>query len=124
MTYDSNNIFAKMLRGEIPCDSVFENDYVLAFHDISPAAPIHVIIIPKGAYISYHDFTHHASDEEILAFHKAVQHIAQHLEISNTGYRLIANHGEHASQTVDHFHMHLLGGKNLGGLLHDDTLVR
>ena len=124
MTYDTNNIFAKILNGDMPCDKVFENEHVLAFYDIAPAAPVHVIIIPKGHYISYHDFTHSASSEEILGFYKAVKHIAEMLDVVDQGYRLITNHGVHASQTVPHFHMHLLAGKPLGGLLHNDTLLR
>ncbi len=122
--YNSDNIFAKILRGEIPCNKVYENDDVLAFHDISPAAPVHIIVIPKGKYVSYHDFSEHASDGEIAGFHRAVQQIATELNLFDDGYRLITNHGKNASQTVPHFHMHLLAGKNLGGLLQDDSLSR
>lgn len=124
MSYDKDNIFAKILRKDIPCDPVFENDYVLAFKDISPAAPVHILVIPKGEYSSFHDFSQHAPSDMLQAYFAAVSDIAEQQGLTESGYRLISNHGANASQTVPHFHMHILGGKRLGGLLEDDTLER
>jgi histidine triad (HIT) family protein len=124
MVYDNTNIFAKILAGELPCNKVGENSVALAFHDIYPAAPVHLIIIPKGSYSSYDDFTAHATDAEIIGFHQLVQQMARLMKLQDEGYRLITNHGKNASQTVAHFHMHLLGGKNLGGLLQEDMHLR
>ena len=117
MSYDSNNIFAKILRGEIPCNKAFENDYALAFHDISPAAPVHILVVPKGAYVSFDDFAVKASADEIAGFFKAVQTVAAAAGVDAEGYRLLANHGSNAGQEVPHFHVHILGGRPLGGLL-------
>ena len=124
MSYDKNNIFAKIIRGEIPCKKVFENDVAFAFEDITPAAPIHILVIPKGEYCSFNDFTSKADSGEISEFFKAVQEIASSQGLSEGGYRLITNHGADASQTVHHFHVHILGGKPLGGLLANDELHR
>ncbi|MGB0750226.1 MAG: histidine triad nucleotide-binding protein [Magnetospiraceae bacterium] len=117
MSYDSNNIFAKILRGEIPCAKVYEDDHALAFNDINPQAPIHVLVIPKGAYVSMDDFSEHASDAEITGFFRAVGRVARQLELSEPGYRLLANHGTHGGQEVPHFHVHIFGGKTLGPML-------
>lgn len=122
--YDPNNIFAKIIRGEVPCTKVYEDAKTLAFHDISKAAPIHVLVIPKGEYISFNDFASEASAEEIVAFFKKVAEIASSLGLDKTGYRLITNNGNDASQTVPHFHVHILGGKKLGGLISGDKLNR
>jgi histidine triad (HIT) family protein len=116
MTYDTNNIFAKILRGEIPCKSVFENEHALAFHDIAPAAPVHVLVIPKGEYISFDDFIN-APQALQLGFWQAVQETAALLSVVENGYRLISNHGADAGQLVPHFHVHILGGKPLGKLV-------
>lgn len=124
MTYDSQNIFAKMLRADIPCDRVYEDDYALAFHDIAPAAPVHVLVIPKGDYVSFDDFMQKAPANMVSGFFAAVQHIAAQLGLQEGGYRLISNHGADASQSVAHFHVHILGGRPLGGLLADDPLTR
>jgi len=115
MIYTEDNIFQKILKGEIPCKKVYEDPYVLAFHDIRPKASIHIVIIPKGQYVSFNDFTTQASDQEIVAFMRAVQKTAQDLSMVQEGYRLITNHGAHAHQEVPHFHMHLLGGEPLKG---------
>ena len=115
--YDNNNIFAKILRGEIPCDKLFENDHALAFRDIQPQAPSHILIIPKGQYTSFADFSEKASDAEILGFMRAISHVAKEEGLEAGGYRLISNHGKNSNQEVPHLHMHLLGGKNLGPLL-------
>lgn len=117
MPYDPQNIFAKILRGEIPCKKIFENDHALAFHDIHPAAPIHALVIPKGAYISHADFAASASDAEIAGFTRAVGHVAKLVGAQEHGYRLLANHGANAHQEVPHYHVHILGGRALGPML-------
>lgn len=111
--YDENNIFAKIIRGEIPCDKVFENDMILAFRDIAPKAPVHILVIPKRPYISFADFSAHASPEEMAEMTRAIGHIAQENHLEKTGYRLITNCGKNAGQEVPHFHVHLLGGGTL-----------
>ena len=124
MTYDSNNIFARIIRGEIPCKKVYEDELVLAFHDVSPAAPVHVLVVPKGDFISFDDFVLKNKPEVVGAFFSKVREIAKQLAVVESGYRLISNHGENASQSVKHFHVHIIGGKELGGLLPDDVLNR
>lgn len=119
MPYDNQNIFAKILRGEIPCDKVYEDDNVLAFNDIAPQAPVHVLVIPKGAYVSQTDFGANASEAEIAAFYQAVSHIVQEKNLTGEGFRCITNTGDHGGQEVPHFHLHILGGKPLGGMLSD-----
>ncbi len=115
--YDSNNVFARILRGEIPSRRVFENEFAVAFHDIAPQAPIHVLVIPRGPYISLADFTAKASAEEITGFFRAVGEVAQSLDLEAPGYRILANMGEDAGQEVPHFHVHLFGGRRLGVML-------
>ncbi len=124
MSYDANNIFAKIIRGEIPGKKVHEDDQVLAIHDISAAAPVHVLVMPKGEYVSFDDFSRNASPERLAHFFKVVTEVARKTGVEKTGYRLIANHGADASQSVPHFHMHLIGGRALGGLLPDDVHER
>lgn len=119
MTYDPNNIFAKILRGEILCDKVYENDHVLAFRDITPQAPIHILLIPKGQYISLEDFSAQASAEEITAFHRAIAQIIKDENLSESGFRVIANAGNHGGQEVPHYHLHILGGQKLGAMMGD-----
>lgn len=119
MAYDPNNIFARILRGEIPCKKVFENDHVLAFHDIAPRAPVHVLVIPKGAYEDMDDFSARASDIEIGALMRAAGQIARDLGIDKDGYRLISNCRTHGGQEVPHLHFHLLGGKQLPRMIGD-----
>lgn len=114
MAYDDQNIFAKILRGEIPCNKVYEDDYVLAFHDIAPKAPVHILVIPKGAYVSIADFGANGSAEEITGFYRAVAKIAYDHNIVETGFRSIANTGDHGGQEVPHYHIHLLGGAPIG----------
>lgn len=116
MAYDSNNVFAKILRGEIPCQRVYEDDYALAFKDINPKAPIHVLVIPKGAYGSFMDFTIRASSEEIAAFFQTVTKVAEILKFSDGGFRLVVNNGPDSGEEVPHFHVHLIGGTRLGGI--------
>ena len=115
MTYDSNNIFAKILRGDIPCKKVHEDYHVLAFHDIAPVAPTHVLVIPKGAYTDAADFAARASAAEIAAYYKALGTIAAQLGVSE--YRLVSNKGSESGQTVFHFHTHIIGGAQLHGLV-------
>ncbi len=115
--YDDNNIFAKILRGEIPCDKVYEDEHVLAFNDIAPQAPVHILVIPKGAYVSITDFGANASAEEVCAFFAAVSKIAEEKGIDVDGFRSIANTGVHGGQEVPHFHLHLIGGTALGRMV-------
>ncbi len=117
MSYDHDNIFAKILRGEIPCNKVYEDEYALAFHDIAPQAPVHVLIIPKGAYVSFDDFSAQASAEEIAGFYRAAQQVAQSLGVTGSGYRVLANTGAHAHQEVPHYHLHLFAGCDLGPMV-------
>jgi diadenosine tetraphosphate (Ap4A) HIT family hydrolase len=112
--YDNNNIFAKILRNEIKCDKLYEDEFALAFEDINPQAPIHILVIPKGSYICFADFSGNASAQEISGFFKAVGIVAKNAKLEEPGYRLITNNGKDADQVVPHFHIHILGGKNLG----------
>ncbi len=112
--YDDQNIFAKIIRGEIPCDKVYEDEHVLAFNDIAPRSPTHILVIPKNAYVSYADFSANASAEEIAAFVRAVGYIAGEKGLDEPGYRILANHGRDGRQEVLHFHMHIFGGTDLG----------
>lgn len=115
--YDDQNIFAKILRGEIPNKTVYEDASALAFHDIAPQAPVHVLVIPKGRYVSARDFAAKASDGEIAGFWRAVGRVAADLGLEEAGYRLLSNHGLNAGQEVPHFHVHLFGGAPLGRMI-------
>lgn len=115
--YDHNNIFARILRGEIPCRKVYEDAHVLAFHDINPQAPTHVLVIPKGAYVSFDDFSATAPAEEIAAFMRAVGQITRDLGVAEPGYRILANTGLNGGQEVPHFHLHLFAGRRLGRMV-------
>ena len=115
--YDESNIFARILRGEIPCSKVYEDEYALAFNDIAPQAPIHILVIPKGAYVSWDDFSARASAEEIAGFVRAVGRIAREAGLVEPGYRLLANVGAHSGQEVPHLHVHIFGGHPLGPML-------
>lgn len=115
--YDKDNIFARILRGEIPCKRVHETDHALAFHDINPQAPVHVLVIPKGPYRSWADFSAGASEAEIAGFVRAVGEVARMLELEAPGYRLLANAGLDAHQEVPHLHVHVFGGIPLGPML-------
>lgn len=117
MAYDPNNIFAKILRAEIPCKKAYEDDHVLAFHDIQPQAPVHILVIPKGAYTCMDDFTAKASAEEIAALFKALGQIARDEGLAEGGYRVISNCGANGGQEVPHLHLHLVGGHPLGRML-------
>ncbi len=124
MSYDRNNIFARIMRGEIPGKVAYEDEDTLAIHDIAPAAPVHVLVMPRGEYVSFDDFMQSAGTEIVHRFFKTVQTIAASLGLVEGGYRLITNHGADASQSVPHFHVHILGGRALGGLLPGDEKVR
>jgi diadenosine tetraphosphate (Ap4A) HIT family hydrolase len=115
--YDPANIFAKILRGEIPCKRVYEDEHALAFHDINPQAPVHILVIPKGAYVSWDDFSARASESEIAGFVRAIGHVAREQGLVVPGYRLLANVGAHGGQEVPHLHAHLFGGAPLGPML-------
>jgi len=117
MAYDDSNIFARILRGEIPCQKVYEDDYALAFPDIHPQAPTHVLVIPKGPYASHDDFSRNGSEAEIAGFWRAVGEVARRLGVVEAGYRFLANTGPDAGQEVPHFHVHLFAGQPLGPML-------
>ena len=120
MNYDKNNIFAKILRKEIPCKKIFENDNVLSFHDINPQKKIHALVIPKGEYINLDDFNNRASDQEIVSLSKAITEVSKILGISTDtgkGYRALTNLSEHGGQEVSHLHFHLFGGEKVGKMV-------
>jgi len=120
MSYNKNNIFAKILRKEIPCQKIFENDYVLSFHDINPQKKIHALVIPKGEYTNLDDFNNRASDQEIVALSKAISEVSKILGISTDngkGYRALTNLDEHGGQEVPHLHFHLFGGEKIGKMV-------
>lgn len=115
--YDEGNVFARILRGELPCTRVYEDDWALAFHDLHPQAPTHVLVIPKGRYVSWDDFSANASTEELAGFVRAVGLVARRLELVAPGYRVLANTGGDGGQEVPHLHVHLFGGRTLGPML-------
>jgi diadenosine tetraphosphate (Ap4A) HIT family hydrolase len=115
--YDDQNIFARILRGEIPCRKVFEDEWALAFHDIAPQAPVHVLVIPRTPYVSMADFTARASAEEIAGFFRAVGEVARQLGLETPGYRILANMGPDSGQEVPHLHVHILAGRAFGSVL-------
>ena len=120
MDYDKNNIFAKILRGEIPSKKIFENDYVLSFHDINPQKKIHALVIPKGKYVDLDDFSQNASSEEMVGLLKGINIVAKKLNISvdtGKGYRALANISEDGGQEVPHLHFHLFGGEKIGKMV-------
>ena len=119
LPYDPNNIFAKILRGEIPNRTVYEDAFALAFHDINPQAPVHVLVIPKGAYVSWDDFTLKAGDAEIAGFTRAVGAVTRQLELDQPGYRLMVNMGGHGHQEVPHLHVHIFGGRQFRVMIAD-----
>lgn len=117
LPYDDSNIFARILRGEIPNATVYEDEHALAFHDINPQAPVHILVIPKGRYVSWDDFTARASDAEITGFIRAIGHVAREAGLPAHGYRLLSNIGSHGHQEVPHLHVHIFGGQPLGAML-------
>lgn len=119
-TYDDSNIFARILRGEIPNKTVLETEHTLAFHDIAPSAPVHVLVIPKGPYVSFDHFASAASDAEIVDFHRAAASVCTKMGVSldkGAGFRAITNAGEHGVQEVPHYHLHILGGRPMGRMI-------
>lgn len=119
LPYDDQNVFAKILRGELPCNKVYEDDHALAFHDIRPQAPVHVLVIPKAPYVSWDDFTAQASDGEIAGFMRAVGTVTRQLELDTPGYRLMVNMGGHGHQEVPHLHVHIFGGRQFFHMICD-----
>lgn len=119
--YDDANVFARILRGEIPCKKVYEDEHALAFHDINPQSPIHVLVIPRGRYVSIADFSANASDAEVAGFWRAVGRVAKELGLEASGYRVLTNMGRDAHQEVPHFHVHIFGGRSLGRMLPRDS---
>ena len=117
LRYDDSNIFAKILRGEIPNRTVYDDDFALAFHDINPQAPVHILVIPKGAYVSWDDFSARGLDAEIAGFVRAVGHVAREAGMVEAGYRLLANVGRDGHQEVPHLHVHIFGGRPMGAML-------
>ena len=117
LPYDDQNVFAKILRGEIPSTKVYEDEWAFAFHDIAPQAPVHILVIPKGAYVSWDDFSARAGAEEIAGFVRAVGHVAREAGLVEPGYRLLANVGDHGGQEVAHLHVHIFAGKSLGRMI-------
>jgi histidine triad (HIT) family protein len=115
--YDDGNIFARILRGELPCKKVYEDEHALAFHDINPLAPVHILVIPKGRYVSWDDFSAKADDAELAGFVRAVGKVARDQQLEVQGYRLLANAGKRAGQEVPHLHVHIFGGQPLGPML-------
>lgn len=117
LPYDDQNVFAKILRGEIPSNRIYEDEWAVAFHDIAPQAPIHVLVVPRGAWVSWDDFSARAPAEEIAGFIRAVGTVARQLGLVEPGYRLLANVGADGGQEVPHLHVHLFGGKPLGRMV-------
>lgn len=117
LPYDDHNVFARVLRGELPNRTVYEDEWVLAFHDIAPQAPVHILVIPKKAYVSWDDFSERASAEEIAGLVRAVGHVARDLGLVAPGYRLLVNNGLEGGQEIPHLHVHVFGGKPLGPML-------
>ena len=115
--YDDQNVFARILRGELPCKKVMENEHVLAFHDISPLAPVHVLVVPKGRYVSWDDFSEKASDAEMAAMTRAIGEVARMVGADSQGYRVLSNVGKRGGQEVPHLHVHIFGGQPLGPML-------
>ena len=115
--YDPDNIFAKILRGEIPCSKVYEDEWAFAFEDISPQAQVHTLVVPKGQYVSWDDFSAHAGADEIAGFIRAVGHVAREKGLVEPGYRIMANVGAHGGQEVPHLHVHIFGGQPLGPMI-------
>ena len=115
--YDSENVFAKILRGEIPCEKILESEYSLAFYDAHPQTKVHALVIPKGAYISFADFSARATDAEIAGYIRDIGATARKLGVETDGYRLLSNHGAHARQEVAHLHIHICGGEQLGRII-------
>ncbi len=119
LPYDDDNIFARILRGELPCNKVYEDEWSLAFHDIRPQAPVHVLVIPKGRWVGWEDFTAAASSDEIAGFTRAIGTVTRELGLAEPGYRLMVNMGQHGHQEVPHLHVHIFGGRQFRLMIAD-----
>jgi diadenosine tetraphosphate (Ap4A) HIT family hydrolase len=119
LPYDDNNIFARILRGELPCNKVYEDEWALAFNDIRPQAPVHVLVIPKGAYVSWDHVTARGTDAEIAGLMRAVGNVTRQLELDRPGYRLMVNMGGHGHQEIAHLHVHIFGGRQFFHMICD-----
>ena len=119
LPYDDHNIFARILRGELPCNKVYEDDWSIAFHDIRPQAPVHVLVIPKGRYVGWDDFTATAADTEIAGFTRAIGEVTRQLGLAEPGYRLMVNMGRDGHQEVPHLHVHIFGGRQFRLMIAD-----
>jgi histidine triad (HIT) family protein len=117
MKYDKDNIFARILRKELPAQIVYEDEYALAFHDIAPKAPVHVLVIPKGAYVSFFDFSEEASPAEITGFAKAIHNVIDSLDLKDKGFWLLSSHGEEGGQVIFHYHVHIFSGRRPGQMM-------
>lgn len=117
MRYDKNNVFARILRKEIPAGIIYEDDYALAFHDIHPKAPIHILVIPKGEFISFYDFSKNASPDLMVGFTQAVGQVIQLFDLQKNGFRVLSNHGAHGGQEIPHYHVHIFAGRPLGPMV-------
>lgn len=117
LPYDESNVFARILRGEIPSRKVYEDEWALAFHDIAPQTPVHILVIPKGPYVSWDDFSAQASDAEIAGLARAIGHVAREAGLVESGYRVLYNVGMHGGQEVPHLHAHIFGGRSLGRMV-------
>jgi histidine triad (HIT) family protein len=117
LPYDDSNVFARILRGELPSKTVYEDEYALAFHDINPQAPVHILVIPKGPYVSWDDFSTKASDAEIAGFNRAIGKVARDENLVAPGYRLLVNIGGHGHQEVPHLHVHIFGGRQFRAMI-------
>lgn len=117
MEYDKNNIFARILRKEMPANVVYEDDYALAFHDIDPKTPVHILVVPKGEFVSFFDFSEKASPDLIVGFTQAVHHVIKTFNLQKQGFRILSNHGKYGGQEVPHYHIHVFGGRPLGRMI-------
>lgn len=117
MEYDNNNVFARILRKEIPATIVYEDEYALAFHDVFPKTPVHILVIPKGEFISFFDFSEKAPPELMVGFTKAIHHVIKSFGLQKDGFRILSNHGQHGGQEVPHYHVHIFGGRPLGRMI-------
>lgn len=117
MAYDKNNVFARILRKEIPANFVYEDEFAIAFHDLYPKAPIHLLVVPRGEFISFFDFSEKASPELMVGFTKAIHHVIQSFELQKEGFRILSNHGAHGGQEIPHYHVHIFGGRPLGRMI-------
>lgn len=117
MEYDTNNIFARILRKEIPANILYEDEYAMAFHDVNPKTPIHILVIPKGEFVSFYDFSEKASPSLMVGFTKAIHQVIQTFNLQKDGFRILSNQGVYGGQEVPHYHVHIFGGRPLGRMI-------